>query len=162
MRYLLILLGSICMTQVYGQTNKDLINYYNNELIKIDHQTFGGITLTLKGQTTSTAMGITNEFRDILSTYPDSKEEMRSYKQKNTVSIILIWGGTAAFLGGLNYSQPSRNEEFNLSDAKTRRGLSISFLGGFLAIIGIAVLPTSISDILKSVDLYNQNTIGNY
>lgn len=159
----IIVIHILIVMSVYGQ-NSDLVMYYDNELVKVNYQSFGGITLSYQGQTTGTSMGITPRFRQILSEFPDTKILVDNYVKKNTIGNVLIWGGLAASLGAAYYPTLKTNSEDIFTDFWENYQTSVyMILGGLVAeIIGSFVLPQSFQDLFNATNQYNRNKLKEY
>lgn len=148
----------------YGQEKSpsDLVLFYDSEFIKVNYQTFGGLSLQAQGFSSSTMMGIDANFARMLSAYPDSKASFESYRQKNFAGNVLLWGGLVASLGGAYYPLLSLDEYGDYDYGTVRTGLYVA-LGGLVAeLVGAFLLPSSFQDLLNSVNLYNRNKLKEY
>lgn len=159
-----ILFAIVIGLNIYGEDKSSLVSYYDSEFIKINYQTFGGLTLSAQGKFSSMSMGISSDFTNLLSAYPDSKEAMKNYKSKNLIGNVLVFGGLAATIGGLYYPILSNDTSINngYSSNTVRTGLYIAFGGLVAELIGAFVLPSSFQDLFNSVNMYNRNKMNTY
>jgi len=86
----------------YSEEDK-FTSFYDTELIKINYQSYGGLTLTYQGQSSGTMIGISPYIETLLSSYPDSKVSLESFKRKNSTGNILLYGGLGLILGAAYY-----------------------------------------------------------
>jgi hypothetical protein len=150
------------MNYIYCQ-NDNLLQYYDNEIIKMNYHSFGGIQLYNQEQTSSITFGISPYFREKLETFPESKMSFEQYKIKNISGNILVWGGLVVIVGGEYYSLNSIGESsFSSGIDKYMKGYGIMLGGLLMEVIGAFVLPSSFNDLFNSVNLYNRNIIKQY
>jgi hypothetical protein len=148
---------------LFGEDNKLTTNIYDSELIKVNYHAFGGLSLSAKGQTTSISMGISSDFQKLLSSYPDSKEVMESYKSKNTIGNVLLWSGFATAIGGAYYPIIANNGNTSgYSSDQMKIGACFALGGLVVELIGAFILPSSYQDLFNSVNMYNRNKISEY
>jgi hypothetical protein len=151
-----------CAVGLGAEGNKDLLGFYDTELIKVNFQTMGGLTLSFQGQSTATRMGISGKFQDILGEYEDSAELMRKYRTKNMVGNALMFGGMLASLGGAYYPILANDSINGLSYSDFRSGLWLCIAGLAAATAGSFILPSSYQDLLNSVNSYNRSKMTEY
>ena len=158
----------VCMfiltNYAFAQNSAELLQFYDNELIKVNYQTFGGMSLGIHGLSSSTQMGITKSLKEILGTYSDSKEAEQKYSKLNTIANILLWGGLAATLGGAYYPLLALSNSTDTDSYFTGYKTSVYImLGGVVtSSIGSIMLPISLQELLRSANLYNRNKIEEY
>jgi hypothetical protein len=140
-----------------------LVGFYDSELVKVSYQTFGGLTLVSRGQSSSAQIGVSSVFKDILSDFRDSREAFESYASKNRLGNILIFGGLACTIGSVYYPMVSPDTGGIYGYGDTYRTSIYLMVGGLAAeVIGSFLVPASLQDLLNSVNLYNREKLALY
>jgi hypothetical protein len=158
----LLLSASFALSGEDAGSSKELLGFYDSELIKVNFQTMGGLMLTYRGQGTATTMGISGDFQKILDDYEDSGALMKRYRTKNAVGTALLFGGAAASLCAAYYPFLANEGIDDWSYSDIRGSIYVS-LGGLVAtVIGSFILPSSYQDLLNSVNCYNRNKMAEF
>jgi hypothetical protein len=158
----LLLSASIALCGEDAKDAKELLGFYDTELIKVNYQTMGGLALSYKGQSTATMMGISGEFQRILGEYEDSGRLMRSYRTKNLAGNILMFGGAAASLCAAYYPLLANDSINDWSYSDFRASIYISIGGLIASLVGSFILPSGYQDLFNSVNSYNRNKLAEF
>jgi hypothetical protein len=136
------------------KVNADLLTFYDSELIHINNVNkfkFGDDTYNIG------LFGISRDFKDILSTYPDSKSSIKSYSRRNIAGNVIYWSSAATWISFIvatgiteDYSNLSRNYGI---------GAAV-FVGG--ALIYSIISSSARGKLYESINMYNRNKINEY
>jgi hypothetical protein len=137
-----------------GQTNSDLRRFYHFQLIKITNSNKFEYNSEIyrKGM-----FGISRDFKDILSTYPDSKESLSSYSKLNITGNVIYWGSVASYLGFIIGTAQTTNYQEYYKNVSIGAGV---FLGGVL--ISSIILGIANGKLYESINTYNKNKITEF
>jgi hypothetical protein len=158
---LAVIFSGSLMAQESIQSNSNLLNYYNTELFHWSYNMFGGLSLNLYNQSSSTMFGINNSMKEALQSYPDSSQEYNSYKWKNTTGNILMWGGLAAILGGAFIPLMGVNDSDNF-DRYFGAYVGVTIGGAVTTLIGTFFLSSGQENLFYAVNDFNRAKIGDY
>jgi heme/copper-type cytochrome/quinol oxidase subunit 2 len=170
---MLVFFSSNLLAQENEETDEKLHYYFNTELFYWTSSMFGGLSLNLNNQSSSISFGITQSMKEALLSYPDSSREYNSYKQKNNTGNILLWVGTAIYLGGIMFFvfkdntihyDDYGNATYSDPNYHSNTIISASMIGsGFISVIVSAFISSSgTQNLLNSVNLYNNQKIMEY
>jgi len=145
--------------QENNETNSDLSNFYNAELFHWSYNMFGGLSLNLYNQSSSTMYGINKSMEDALLSFPDSSREYFSYKQKNTVGNLLTWSGVAMVVLGSFVPMMGRDDNYARNAAISGGAIG----GGIISMfIGSFVSSSGQENLFYAVNNYNRNKMQSY
>lgn len=149
---------------IYSQDKNDLLNYYDNELIKININSGAGLLLSIDGTTSTLGLGISPVIEKALSSFPDSKSLFQSYKIDDLNGNVLLWGGLAICLGGSLYASYIVDTNQNIAFESPEIYISMScMVGGLLTeLIGAMIMNKGTEDLINAINSYNRNKIKEF
>jgi len=92
-------LGMCMIAPAFGQSKPDLVKVWDSKIIKFNFSY--GLTMNVDGISSGTIFGVAPPIKSLLGTYPESQTMFRSFESKDVIGQSFLWGGTAAFVGGL-------------------------------------------------------------
>lgn len=140
---------------VKAQDNNELIQYYDSSVVTASYS-FGGMSLSHQGHSSSTWLGVSKSMKNVLGHYEDSKKLCQNYQNYNAFGNVLMLGGLAATLVGQSYLQNG------VLTKKYDQGLQLVLVGTLSELIGAFVLMKGYSELMKSVNAHNRNRMSDY
>ncbi len=158
----LIMLVPFCIAEENNTSgNNELVNYYESELFQFDYTMFGGMTLNYKNKSFSFQFGIPENLKDILSTYPDSKEYIDSYSKLNPIGNILLYSGIIIISLTEAFSSSEYIRVYNIPNYEyIVGGIYISCL--FSIISGEVIVQISLDKFFQGINTFNRNKMSEY
>ena len=149
-----IFFSGTLMAQENTQANSDLLNIYDTELFSWSYTTFGGLSLNLYNQSSSTVFGIGKTMQNALELFPDSSQEYDSYRRKNITGNVLTWGGLAVMLAGAFVPIMGDDDTF---DTRMIIFSSAMGVGVISVIVGSFISSSALENLFYAVSNYNRN-----
>jgi hypothetical protein len=151
------------------KTQQDLLRFYDAELFQWNFSVFGGLTLNFQNQSALPAYGIKAPMKEAFLRYPDSAKEYKSYRWKNLMGNILMWGGLAVSIGVLYspmFMDRKHQDAYDVYDEDDIRYANIlvsTALGGLVCnMIGIFLISGGQENLYDAVNTYNRARVGDF
>lgn len=164
---LLVFFSFLLINTIQAEESGSLLSFYDAEMIKINFNTFGGISFNYQGKNYSPYYGLDSNFMQMLAKDQEVKQYMDSYATQNAVGHVLYWGGFIAMIASpaIIFAVTSRDIYYGSSNAFSNYFLtySLAVAGSCAAsIIGGIMITGSIEKATNGINLYNRNRIKEY
>lgn len=139
-------------------TESDFSAFYENQLFHWNYGTFGGLKLDFQNIESSISVLSMNPIaKNALISYPDSSKEYDSFRWKSITSNVMVWGGLGVVLLGGLLPPIIMGRDYMTNNPQQAIGTMLGLMGGGLVIeiIGVFINASGISNLFKSVNLYN-------
>ena len=142
-----------------AQSNDILMSYYDTELFMLSCTKLGALTVSYQNHLYNTQFLLSRDLRNILATYEDTKNLMRSYARLNIAGNILQFAGVAVILasGYLLAAAADGNleQQYNLS-------LYIGLGGVLIGTPGVILFGSSLQQLSSAINTYNRHKISEF
>ena len=145
--------------QETGHGNINFQQFYDSEMFQWNFNMFGGLTLNYQNQNSSITFGINQAMKNALLQFPDSAQAYNSYRKKNTVGNILIYGGVAIILSAYIplYNQILNDNPIDTLNRNIGWAIGLSSGGAISTLIGSFVYSSGQEDLFSAVNMFNRN-----
>jgi len=153
-----------CVAPMFAQQKESLPEFYDSEISKVSYSFWGGMTLNVKGTTSTIGWKLSPIFSDLLNQYPSSKVSFEGYKKDYKTGNTMLWGG----FGGLIASAlvfTIRNS--NVTSIDFGDPINVASYAGMLAgaafeTIGAYFISSSYESLFNAVNQYNREKIREF
>jgi len=152
------------VTPAFAQQKESLSEFYDSEIIKVSYPFGSGLTLSVKGTTSTIGWKLSPIFSDLLIQYPSSKVSFESYKKDYRKGNIMIWSGLAGlFAGSLVFVMRNSNAtSIDFGDPVNIASYSGMIAGAAVETIGAFFVSSSYENLFNAVNQYNREKIKEF
>ena len=158
----IILIALVAPT--FAQQKESLPEFYESEIIKVSYPFGSGLTLSVKGTTSTIGWKLSPVFADVLSQYPSSKLSFEGYKKDYRNGNIMLWSGFAGLIAStvVFAMRNSSATSIDFSDPVNIVSYSGIFAGAAVETVGAFFVSASYESLFNAVNQYNREKIKEF